>query len=180
MKYFYDLEFEEDGETIKLISIGIAADDGREYYAVNSDAPWSQIALHWWLRNNVLTEIPGKLVEHTNSWDFKPDLTNTLLRPKWVIANEVKAFLYAGDDPIELWAWYGAYDHVALMQLWGSMVERPARLPMWTHDLNQKAEQCGISPDELGELVPQPHGQHHALHDALRGRDMWHYLEAPR
>src|SRR4051812_11038169 len=34
MKYFYDTEFLEDGQTIELISIGIVAEDGREYYAV--------------------------------------------------------------------------------------------------------------------------------------------------
>ena len=34
MRYFYDTEFLEDGETIDLISIGIVAEDGREYYAV--------------------------------------------------------------------------------------------------------------------------------------------------
>ena len=33
MKYFYDTEFLEDGHTFDLISIGIVAEDGREYYA---------------------------------------------------------------------------------------------------------------------------------------------------
>ena len=40
MRYFYDTEFLEDGETIDLISIGIVAEDGREYYAVNLNADW--------------------------------------------------------------------------------------------------------------------------------------------
>ncbi len=31
-RYFYDCEFLENGNTIELISIGIVADDGREYY----------------------------------------------------------------------------------------------------------------------------------------------------
>ena len=35
MKYFYDTEFIEDGSTIELISIGVVAEDGREYYAVS-------------------------------------------------------------------------------------------------------------------------------------------------
>lgn len=180
MKYFYDLEFLEDGETIEFISIGIVADDGRKYYAVNSDAPWKQIALHWWLRNHVLNQLPGKVEQGHNTWNFTPDTKNTLMRPKWVIANEVQAFLYAGEDPIDLWAWYGAYDNVALMQLWGPASERPERIPLWTHDLNQMAAERGITPEELAELVPQPDGLHHALHDALRGRDMWHYLKEIR
>ena len=30
MRYFYDTEFIDDGRTIELISIGIAAEDGRD------------------------------------------------------------------------------------------------------------------------------------------------------
>jgi 3' exoribonuclease, RNase T-like len=37
VKIFYDTEFIEDGRTIDLISIGMVAEDGREYYAVNRD-----------------------------------------------------------------------------------------------------------------------------------------------
>lgn len=44
MKFFYDTEFIEDGKTIDLISIGIVAEDGLEYYAVNLDAPWKRIS----------------------------------------------------------------------------------------------------------------------------------------
>jgi hypothetical protein len=31
------------------------------------------------------------------------------------------------NENLELWAWYGAYDHVALAQLWGSMVALTTR-----------------------------------------------------
>mgnify|MGYP007132577418 CR=1 FL=1 len=33
MRYFLDTEFQEDGETIRLISLALVADDGREFYA---------------------------------------------------------------------------------------------------------------------------------------------------
>ena len=36
VKYFFDTEFYEDGKTIDLISIGIVAEDGREFYAVSN------------------------------------------------------------------------------------------------------------------------------------------------
>jgi hypothetical protein len=36
-KYFFDTEFDEDGKTIELISIGIKCADGREYYAVSRE-----------------------------------------------------------------------------------------------------------------------------------------------
>ena len=37
MKYFYDTEFIDNGRTIELISIGVAAEDGREYYAISTE-----------------------------------------------------------------------------------------------------------------------------------------------
>ena len=54
MRYFYDTEFLEDGRTIDLISIGIVAEDGRELYLVNANAPWSRIRRHDWLMDNVV------------------------------------------------------------------------------------------------------------------------------
>ena len=36
-RYFYDCEFIEDGRTIELISIGVVAEDGREFYAVSTE-----------------------------------------------------------------------------------------------------------------------------------------------
>ena len=37
MRYFYDTEFIDNGRTIELISIGVAAEDGREYYAISTE-----------------------------------------------------------------------------------------------------------------------------------------------
>ena len=36
-RYFYDCEFIEDGRTIELVSIGVVAQDGREFYAVSTE-----------------------------------------------------------------------------------------------------------------------------------------------
>ncbi|WAL67111.1 3'-5' exoribonuclease [Amycolatopsis cynarae] len=102
---------------------------------------------HQWLG------IPGRRAKI----DFTIDTTDPRVKPKWVIANEVREFLLAQGTP-ELWAYYGAYDHVALMQLWGSMVKRPSGVPMWTHDLKQLHEQAGH---------PKLPGQGNDTHDAL-------------
>ena len=37
MRYFYDTEFIDNGRIIDLISIGVAAEDGREFYAVSAE-----------------------------------------------------------------------------------------------------------------------------------------------
>ena len=54
----YDLEFLEDGRTIELISIGIVSDDGREFYAVSSEAPGGRIHQNDWLMANVWPSLP--------------------------------------------------------------------------------------------------------------------------
>ena len=161
MKYFYDTEFHEDGTTIDLISIGILAEDGREYYAVNDNADWDRIAKHEWLMANVVPHLPDEMV-----W-----------KPKKRIAQEVKEFLLPAhgprptpDDP-ELWAWYSAYDHVALAQLWGPMADLPRDIPMYTNDIRSLVDWTGV------ERLPKQTGtEHDALADARHVKAMYEYI----
>lgn len=60
MKYFFDTEFIEDGKTIDLISIGIVAEDGREYYAINEDCDFSKASD--WVKENVIAQLPERFV----------------------------------------------------------------------------------------------------------------------
>src|SRR5690606_19466653 len=76
------------------------------------------------------------------------------------IAADVAAFIQATPDP-ELWAWYGSYDHVALAQLFGRMIDLPDGVPMWTNDLKPEAARLGDPT-----LPEQPDGVHNALADA--------------
>jgi hypothetical protein len=184
VRVYYDCEFLEDGRTIELISIGMVAEDGREYYAVNSDAPWDRIKGNDWLVRNVLTSLPmagwtslDTYVKHPSNVHPRPsialvavDTGDSRVRPHWVIANEVRDFL-GRIDGLELWAWYGAYDHVVLAQLWGPMIALPEGIPMWTNDLRQEYARCGLPEDEPA----QPDGIHNALADArhLKVRAEW-------
>jgi hypothetical protein len=186
-RIFYDCEFLEDGRTIDLISIGLAADDGREYYAVASDAPWDRIRKHDWLVRNVVPYLPvtgrtsldSYLANHPNSYprpliDFVgPDLADSHVKPRQVIANEVRDFILAAPDP-QMWAWYGASDFVALYQLWGPLIHLPKGVPMWTNDLKQEAERLG-NPD-----FPSLPGvtRHNALDDAREVKYRYDWLMA--
>jgi 3' exoribonuclease, RNase T-like len=172
MKYFYDTEFLEDGRTIELISIGIVAEDGREYYAVAmpNRSMVRRIRRHEWLMANVVPSLPrphGDWILHMpNRWLF--NYHDPVVKSRSRIADEVREFLI--DQP-ELWAWYAAYDHVALCQLWGRMIDLPYGIPMWTNDLKQECYRLG------NPRVPvQDDGEHHALSDARHLRKIDEFL----
>lgn len=171
MRYWLDTEFLEDGRTIDLISIGIVAEDGREYYAVNAEMPVRRIAEHAWLRENVWVHLP--LVESTMRPEHrKLDMTSVLVRGKRTIANEVREFLTGNGAPVELWGYYSAYDHVVLAQLWGTMMQLPKGIPMYTNDVQQVAAAA-----LLDNRLPQQTGTaHNALDDARWTRDAWTFL----
>jgi hypothetical protein len=181
LRYFYDTEFVEDGRTIGLISIGIVAEDGREFYAVAEEIQTDpelhgRICRHEWLMGNVVPHLPlvvPSLAELAADGDcFKLDLGHPVVLPRADIAELVRIFLLLGGDP-ELWAWYGAYDHVALAWLWGPMCDLPAGLPMWTNDIKQAQRMLGNPA-----MPPQPDRAHDALADARWNRDAYQRLAA--
>jgi hypothetical protein len=167
VRYFYDCEFLEDGKTIELISIGIVAEDGRELYLVNRDAPWKRIKKNEWLMANVVPKLPqphGDWILHMpKRWLI--DFHNPAVQDRTAIAERVERFLLGEDlethADLELWADYGAYDHVVLCQLFGRMVDLPPGVPMFTSDLQQELRRLGNPP-----LPEQPAGVHNALDDA--------------
>lgn len=175
-RYFYDLEFVEDGRTIDLVSIGIVADDGREFYAVSSEFDQAKMRAKPWLMENVWPYLPTTLGAHGNRNCRcvkvpRLDLDDPVVRSRAQIARAVQEFLLSGDSPPELWSWYGAYDHVALCQLWGTMMDLPVGIPMWTNDIRQEQERLGNPP-----MPEQAKKEHHALADARHHRVMWEYL----
>lgn len=57
MRYFYDTEFIDNGRIIDLISIGVVAEDGREFYAVSTE--FDPESAGRWVRHNVLPKLPS-------------------------------------------------------------------------------------------------------------------------
>jgi hypothetical protein len=159
VRYFYDCEFIEDGRTIELVSIGVVAEDGREFYAVSTEFDPSR-AIDW-VRRNVLDKLPGPA---DRAWRSRERIREDLL-----------AFLTELDEPIELWAWMAGYDHVTLAQLWGDMRALPRAIPRFTHELRQVWEDAGSPP-----LPPAPADQHDALADARHNLARWNVLAARR
>ncbi|MBT0565286.1 polyadenylate-specific 3'-exoribonuclease AS [Williamsia sp. CHRR-6] len=152
MRYFYDTEFIEDGRTIELVSIGVVAEDGREFYAVSTE--FDPARAGDWVRTNVLGQLPSPA---SKAWQSRRQIRDRLLE-----------FLTETPGDIELWAWIGAYDHVALCQLWGSMTALPRPIPRFTRELKQHWESVGRP-----ELPPAPANAHDALADARHNLSRW-------
>lgn len=153
MKYFYDTEFHEDGTTIDLISIGIVAEDGREYYAISSEFDTRRAWEHPWLPDNVLVHLPWTPIKRLDR--AHPDV-----KSRAQIRHELTEFLHSAKP--ELWAYYSAYDHVAYAQLFGTMMGIPKGLPKRTKDLA-----CLIDTHEAWGFIPGQVGTaHNALDDA--------------
>lgn len=148
MKFWFDTEFIEDGRTIDLLSIGIVAEDGREFYC-EFDVDHRRASP--WVRDNVIVHLKGEPV-------FRRD----------VAAHSISSF--CGDRP-EIWGYYADYDWVALCQLFGTMMDLPEGWPMYCRDVKQLCDQMGRP-----QLPPQTGVEHHALADARWTRDAWAFL----
>lgn len=149
MRFWFDTEFYENGRTIDLISIGVVAEDGREYYAETGDSPLLARKSEW-LEKNVLPHLTG---ERKALLDIQCELV-------W----------FMGEKP-EIWAYYADYDWVALCQLYGTMMQLPRSWPMYCRDIKQLCDSLG-NP----KLPKDPQAVHHALTDARWNKDVWEML----
>ena len=150
MKYFYDTEFIEDGKTIDLISIGIVAEDGREYYAISTE--FDETKASQWVIENVLS----KLGEQKRS--TREQINRELLE-------------FIGDDKPEFWAYYADYDHVVFCQLFGTMMDLPKGWPMLTYDLRQYLDMTGHK-----DICQPSESPHNALDDAKWCKSAYEFL----
>lgn len=146
MKYFLDTEYLWDAAKgrIQPVSIGIVAEDGREFYAQDWDGfsacdTFGDV----WFKANVYRQLNQHSAKHRE-----------------VIAQDIRAFV--GDDVPEFWGDYAAFDYVVLSMLMGGFEDWPKNWPMHINDLQQDAVPSGTS------AIP-----HHALADARAVRDAW-------
>jgi hypothetical protein len=171
IKIYYDTEFLENGETIRLISIGMIREDGKTLYRVTDNHELVKDAgMHLWLHQNVVRQLP---YYYTGNGNFSADERHedySSIASRKTIAEDVKRFVLDTPDP-ELWAYYAAYDHVAICQLFGRMLDLPSGFPMYTRDLKQEIMRLG------NPRVPeQESGNHNALEDARWNKMTYEYL----
>lgn len=145
MRIWFDTEFIENGKTIELISIGAVRADGLTFYAEDAETDLGKACP--WVQEHVLP--------HLNSAQYAMKRAD--------IAERFRLFCeqpeHINKVLPQFWAYYGAYDWVALCQLYGRMVDLPQGWPMFCRDLKQLAG--------TRQLIAQTTTKHHALSDAL-------------
>jgi hypothetical protein len=157
----YDMQIVERGRglTMELVSIGLVREDGAYMYAINEEC-LSNVMRHPWLATTAVPHLPIRSDDtFIFEWNKEHEEYQYVLALDRLIA-EVLKFITENDKP-DLWAYYGAYKHVVLSQLFGSQAERPARMPMFTHELQQLSEE---RPHVLLPAVPE--NTFHAMADA--------------
>lgn len=178
MRYWYDTEFIENGSTIDLISIGMVAEDGREYYAQKINCDFR--AASDWVVRNVLLHLQGFDLKEFKPVGSRPghdiyheNWMDTCWRDCLQLRSELQEFcsMEKYGKP-EFWGYYSAYDHVALCQIFGTMMQFPKGWPMYTRDIKQWCDMLG-NP----KLPEQGKDEHHALADARWNRQAWEYLK---
>lgn len=155
IKYFIDTEFIEAGphRPIALVSIGIVAEDGREFYRESSE--FDPESANEWMRQNVLSRLSSD-----------PEERSTLRE----IGDCIKAFVFDPTKP-EFYGWYADYDWVVFCQTFGAMVDLPRGWPMYCRDLKQECDRLGNPKID----IPKD-DEHNALADARRIRKIYDFL----
>ena len=200
MKYFLDTEFIEDGKTIDLVSIGIVAEDGREYYAINSECDFSKA--NDWVKEHVLVHLPPRnsrppdgSTHWMRQWKTRRQIRDEVAefcgcltdyeyaykRHPWlgflgISQSQLKSKFFVPDGSSltpEFWGYYADYDWVVFCQLFGTMMDLPKGFPMYCRDLKQLADSKG-NP----RLPQQESTEHNALYDARWNKQAYEFLES--
>lgn len=166
MKFFYDTEFYESGPNgpVSWISIGIIDENGHGLYLENKEFDWGLVPVDHFILDHVAPHLQGGEYQVT----------------RHEAALLLKNFITKGGTELdnELWAYFAAYDHVVLAQIFGRMVDMPEGVPWFTRDVKQELERLRTHSPNLE--LPKQHGtEHHALEDAKWTKDAWDHLRDP-
>lgn len=150
-------EYIDTERVIDLISLGIVAADGREFYAIS-------------------TEFDASLGN-----EFVHDIVLPLLEPRadpaWMSRARMKMELIAfiGTDIPRFWCWGSApWDWMAMAQLFPVAERVPDGWRYTAYDVSMLAENAGLTLNPVDSSLPAlPADVHHALADARWIREVY-------
>jgi hypothetical protein len=187
LRYFLDTEFKEVPGSIDFISIGIVAEDGREYYAVNKGMQTESIWKDDWLRKNVIPslfrygagESPGIKMPNTPvSISVPVDFSDFENKVRFYgmereqIAEGILEFVSMDASP-RFYVYYAAYDWVVFCWIFGRMLDLPDKFPKYCRDLKQMLMNYNLPKlDSAADCV-----EHCALDDARYDSQLFEYIK---
>lgn len=134
MRYFLDTEFIENPGSIELVSIGIAAQNNRTFYAESTS--FDERKADDWVKENVLAKLrwwgrgEKPFVSVSSDGSIETFGTITLIK-------ESLLDFFSGDPSPEFWGYYADYDWVVFCWIFGKMIDLPKGFPMYCRDLKQ-------------------------------------------
>lgn len=144
-------EFIDRGVTLEPISIGLVAEDSREYYAISTE--FNPDAANEMVRSEVLPRLEPR--------------ESGLWKPLSAIARDLTNFV---DAEPEFWTWGGgAFDWFVVVTIFGGTDHFPVGWPYVINDLDQWMLMLGLK-DTDAILPPHPGNPHHALADAYHNK----------
>lgn len=162
MKYFIDTEFNEETDPVGLISLGVVAEDGREFYAIDQQyQDWSSLwqTTNTWVRKHVR---PILMLD-----DVQPVIGN-----KEVIRNALQTFIGRDSTP-EFWGYFADYDWFLVCRLFGNFTKLPTNWPYLCYDVRQFQKHKGIT-----NLPTKFTPEHNALIDARWTKHAFEYIQS--
>ena len=153
MNIYLDTEFIEHKNHLELISIELVKEDGECYYAISSE--FDENKANEWVKANVIS-----LLEH----DLERKSTE-------IIKKEIVEFI--GYQIPEIWAYFGSFDWVLLMWLYGGLSSLPYNFPMYYMELRQEIKRLKL-PESL---FPVNQNKHHAWSDAFWNKKLHQILK---
>lgn len=147
-KFFIDTEFVERSHKplfgkrrhiIDLISIGIVAEDGREYYAISKE--FNPRKANIWVRHHVINKLEKDIIRKSNQ-QIAREITEFCNYQISDVERSDKGHAFN-----EFYGYFSDYDWVLLASMYGEMAALPACFPFYCKDLKQYLDDYAQSED---------------------------------
>lgn len=167
-KLFFDTEFTGLHKNTDLISIGIVADTGAEFYAELTDYDKSQV--DGWILKNVISNLTLEGEGNTFSLATKLNkgVSVKVKDSKKNVSTLLRTWL-SNFDEVEIWSDCLAYDWMLFNDLFGNALSIPENVYYIPFDICTLFKIKGVDPDINREEfagISSLEDKHNALHDA--------------
>lgn len=161
MNIFFDTEFDDNGKSVELISIGLVSESGHTYYAESSE--YNRKDANEWLQDNVINNLvsDGKQLKQ---------IRHEIIY--WI--DKEKKFMQASD--ISFWAYFCTWDwylFVRLISKTGLLVDLPENYPQFCNDLQSYMY---IENKLHLKYELENDNKHNALEDAIWNKKLYELL----